>query len=226
MVKVLDVSGELPKKKKKKVVKDVPEKKVAKKKKVTEQEAPIKKKKRKKQRVGDLLRADPEQAVARIEQHAALAGVVIPADIVTVENPEAVFLLTYQKIFRRLRRFSRKMEREMSRGDKIQSRDVYALNVLYNQTREVMADMRSLIDMSVMAETLCTESLDPLARTSAQAVTTMLMTVQSVLREHAPQQIEVVMDELKKAGGDIGTDLNNQLMLSRTRLTSLMTQSR
>lgn len=86
--------------------------------------------------------------------------------------------------------------------------------------------MRSLIDMSQLAETLCSEALDPLAKTSAQAVTTMLMTVQSTLREHAPAHLEVVMNDLKKSGSEIGAELNSQLMQSRARLNGILTQSR
>lgn len=239
--KILDVSGEVKPKLRKKEESPKLKKKSAKPKKqedeirktkaekAAEKEDKPKKKKasKKKKRVGDLLAAsDRETALSRLEEHAAIAGVLIPQDALSVENPEAVFLQTYQRIFKRLRRFSRKMEKTMSRGDTIQSRDVYAYNVLCNQTREVMADMRSLIDMTQMAETLCSEALDPLAKTSAQAVTTMLMTVQSVLRSQAPHLIEDVMNELKKSGAEIGTDLNNQLHLSRSRLTSILTQSR
>lgn len=236
--KVLDVSGEAPKLSKKKAppekVKKKPKKdeeiRKTKAEKAAEKEDKPKKKKvgKKKKRVGDLLaESDKESAIARLEQHAAIAGVYVPQEALQVDNPEAVFLQTYQRIFKRLRKFSRKMEKTMGAKDKdIQSRDVYALNVLYNQTREVMADMRSLIDMTALAETLCAEALDPLAKTSAQAVTTMLMTVQSVLRSTAPHLIEAVMDELKKSGAEIGTDLNNQLSNSRSRLTSILTQSR
>lgn len=187
-----------------------------------------KKKSKKKKSVAILLSEDRDQALIRLETHAAMAGVIVhPDDLAGVTNPEAVFLLTYQKIFRRLRKFSGKMEKSMGKkGTQIQSRDVYALNVLYNQTREVMADMRSLIDMSTLAETLCVEALDPMAKTAAQAVTTMLMTVQSTLRTIAPKHLEAIMEELKKSGSEIGTELNNQLQSSRGRLNGILTQSR
>jgi hypothetical protein len=251
MKKVLDVSGEAPKKKQKgsidapvkrakKVSSDLPKKKAkkddteirktkAEKASESMDKKPKKKigKKRRKASVADLLVEDKDQALARIEQHAAIAGVVLhPDDLVSVENPEAIFLKTYQRIFKRLQLFRRKMERTMKKSKTIQSRDVYAYNVLCNQTREVMADMRSLIDMSQMAETLCLEALDPMAKTSAQAVTTMLMSVQSVLRSEAPQHLEVVMKALIKCGGEIGNDLNNQLTNSRAKLLGLLTQSR
>lgn len=181
--KVLDVSGDVkskpskkkapPEKVKKKPKQDEEIRKTKAEKAAEKEDKPKKKKvgKRKKKRVGDLLaESDKESAIARLEQHAAIAGVYVPQEALQVENPEAVFLQTYQRIFKRLRKFSRKMEKTMGAKDKdIQSRDVYALNVLYNQTREVMADMRSLIDMTALAETLCAESLDPLAKTSAQA---------------------------------------------------------
>lgn len=239
--KVLDVTGDdLPKKrkkveepklKKKKAKADDTEVRKTKAEKAAEaMDKPKKKKKskRSKKTVADLLTSeDRSQALARIEEHAALAGVVIhPDDIASVENPEAIFLQTYQRIFKRLSMFRRKMERTMRKSKQVQSRDVYAYNVLCNQTREVMADMRSLIDMSQLAETLCTESLDPLAKTSAQAVTSMLMTVQSTLREHAPAYLEVVMTDLKKSGADIGAELNAQLMQSRARLNGILTQNR
>lgn len=240
--KTLDVSGDVPLKRKKKT-EDAPKKKRAKadsddirptkaEKAAEAMDKPKKKKAKKRGKKGksvaELLTSDDrETAIARIEQHAAVAGVILhPDDLAAVENPEAIFLQTYQRIFKRLRSFSRKMERTMKKSKVIQSRDVYAYNVLCNQTREVMADMRSLIDMSTMAETLCTESLDPLAKMSAQAVTTMLMSVQSTLREIAPQHLESVMNELKKSGSDIGADLNNQLMLSRAKLSGILTQSR
>lgn len=239
--KVLDVSGDTntPLMKKKAKVDTESKKEKVKKSKKEEvktkaekaHDLPVVQKKRKKKgkkSIAELLVSDKDQALARIEQHASIAGIVVhPDDLAAVENPEAVFLLTYQKIFRRLRKFSRKMERTMGRKDKdIQSRDVYALNVLYNQTREVMADMRSLIDMGTLAETLCSESLDPMAKTSAQAVTTMLMSVQATIREVCPQYLETIMVALKKSGAEIGTDLNNQLTASRSRLTGILTQSR
>lgn len=233
MKKTLDVSGEVPaerkkkKPKKDKVVKTKAEKAAETMDKPKKKKAASGTKKRKKKRVADLLHEDKDQALARIEEHAALAGVVLhPDDLVAVENPEAIFLKTYQRIFRRLQLFRRKMEKTMKKSKRVESRDVYAYNVLCNQTREVMADMRSLIDMSQMATTLCDESLDPLAKTSAQAVTTMLMTVQSTLREHAPQQLEVIMKSLAKSGGDIGKSLDEQLQRSRATIHSILTQSR
>lgn len=221
---VLEVSGE-PIKLKKKLKKSKPEERKTKAE--VAMEAPAKpKKKRKKKNTAELLATDPDRAMKRLQETAASHGIVVTQEELRVENPELVFLRTYERIFKRLLKFRKKMERQMNAGDTIQSRDVYAYNVLCNQTREVMADMRSLIDMTQMAETLCVEALDPLAKASAQAVTTMLMTVQSTLRSKAPGVMEDVMAEIKNAGGQIGIDLKAQLDSSRSKLHQLLAQSK
>ena len=70
---------------------------------------------------------------------------------------------TYESMFKKLRRIMRTMETKVldSNGN---SNDIYALMALYNQMREIIADIRSMIDLSQNTQRIIDKILYPLIR--------------------------------------------------------------
>ena len=70
----------------------------------------------------------------------------------------------YLHMFRRLSKLIRKAEKQCMKSG--QSRDYYALCTLMSQQREVIADIRSVTDMSGQVATLDENVLQPMSRLS------------------------------------------------------------
>jgi hypothetical protein len=57
------------------------------------------------------------------------------------------WMTTYEVMFKKLRRIMRNVENKVLNSDS-GSNDIYALMALYNQMREVIADIRSMMDFT------------------------------------------------------------------------------
>lgn len=86
-------------------------------------------------------------------------------DIIKQENEQ---IGEYLIMFDKLRAMARECEAKYMA--KKESRDIYALMQLYNQMREVIADLRALRDVGQLGEILNTEVLGPLVESSANSI--------------------------------------------------------
>lgn len=86
-------------------------------------------------------------------------------DIIKQENEQ---IGEYMIMFDKLRAMARECEAKYMA--KKESRDIYALMQLYNQMREVIADLRALRDVGQLGEILNTEVLGPLVESSANSI--------------------------------------------------------
>lgn len=90
------------------------------------------------------------------------------ADIPDVIKQENEQIGEYLIMFDKLRDMARECENKYL--DKKESRDIYALMQIYNQMREVIADLRALRDVGQLGEILNTEVLGPLVESSANSI--------------------------------------------------------
>lgn len=136
-----------------------PEKvKKEKKPKVNAAKAEIEKKRKKKTGVAT------GQEVALMEAQMGELMAEIP-DAIKQENDQ---IAEYMIMFNKLRDMARICEEKYML--KKESRDIYALMQIYNQMREVIADLRALRDVSQLGEILNIEVLGPLVEASANSV--------------------------------------------------------
>jgi len=94
---------------------------------------------------------------------------------------EAVFLSEYEKMLRYnaglIRRFHEQLQGELT------SRDVYALSTLMSQQREVIADLRTLTDMSKQVGMIYDQSLTPFVSEVTQLVTDVYYQLRKLIME-------------------------------------------
>lgn len=86
-------------------------------------------------------------------------------DIIKQENDQ---INEYMIMFDKLRSMSRICESRYL--EKKESKDIYALMKLYDQMREVIADLRALRDVSQLGDILNVEVLGPLVESSANSI--------------------------------------------------------
>jgi hypothetical protein len=149
----VDDGDELPvrKKKKKRPVEveydePVEEKKVKKKKKVNVTELKSK---------AVALRTDVAIEAQNIEQEIA--------ERKEQQLTDNTWMTTYEVMFKKLRRIMRNVENKVLNSDS-GSNDIYALMALYNQMREVIADIRSMMDLTQNTQRIIDQVLYPLIR--------------------------------------------------------------
>ena len=90
------------------------------------------------------------------------------ADIPDVIKQENDQIAEYMIMFDKLRSMARECEAKYMA--KKESRDIYALMQLYNQMREVIADLRALRDVTQLGDILNEEVLGPFAEASANSI--------------------------------------------------------
>jgi hypothetical protein len=73
------------------------------------------------------------------------------------------WMTTYEVMFKKLRRIMRNVENKVLNSDS-GSNDIYALMALYNQMREVIADIRSMMDLTQNTQRIIDQVLYPLIR--------------------------------------------------------------
>ncbi len=110
----------------------------------------------------------------------------------------------YVYIFESLQDIAR-IKEEQCRNNKAQSKDVYALMQVYNQMRDVIADIRALRDISQVADEICVDVLEPYAQSSAGTLMDFYQNIEQYARRNLDDhQITPFVKQLKmyaKAGG-------------------------
>lgn len=103
-----------------------------------------------------------EVALMEAQVGELMAGI---PDVIKQENEQ---IAEYMIMFNKLRTMARHCEEKYL--DKKESRDIYALMQLYNQMREVIADLRALRDVTQLGDILNEEVLGPLVESSANSI--------------------------------------------------------
>lgn len=88
----------------------------------------------------------------------------VMADVPDVIKQENDQIAEYMTMFKQCQSMARLCEEQYTKSK--QSRDIYALMQLYNQMREIIADLRALRDVSQLAEILNEEVMGPFAESA------------------------------------------------------------
>ncbi len=117
---------------------------------------------------------------------------------------EREYIQEYVWMFHRISRLIRKTEKRALKSG--QSRDIYALNVLLSQQREIIADIRTLSDLSQQVDQIKAQLLQPLVRdlgsnyvdTYYQLRTLVTNIAKPKDSDFALKQLDVLMEEMGK----------------------------
>lgn len=110
---------------------------------------------------------------------------------------EREYMNELQHMFKTLRRLIRKMERNMLLAEMPSGKDSYALSTMYSQQREIIADMRTLTDMSQQAQLLVDSVLRPMGNQLVQYTTDVFYQARKLVQETSnPKHTQRALDEL------------------------------
>lgn len=165
-------------------------------------------KKKKKKKTGLALPSANEGRDLDAQMQDVLAAI---PDAVKQENDQ---LTEYQVMFTKLRRMARICERLYFA--KKQSRDVYALMKIYDQMREIIADMRALRDVGQLGDTLNAEVLGPLAQANATSLIGFHQAVNAWAKANMPEHTIANFREasdiiVRKCAKDMEQNYHNSL---------------
>lgn len=116
------------------------------------------------------MRKPGQDRIAKSKKKASSLKTVVTAEVEAVEKEikqvdgltENTWLKTYTLMFRKLKKIMRRIEDRVMDSEK--AADIYALMALYNQMREVIADIRTIIDMSQNTQRIIDKVLYPMVR--------------------------------------------------------------
>lgn len=133
-------------------------------------------------------------------------------DPVKQENEQ---LQEYITMFTKLQGMARTLEAKFVEAPSSQT--VYALMKIYDQVREVIADMRALRDVQQMGDTLNREVLTPFTRSVAASLAGIHQNLKADIKNSVPEEyigqiMLVVNQHISKAATDVNESYNNALM--------------
>jgi len=144
------------------------------------------KKKKKKENAVDVLKKPKKSKSKGTTDLVALEGQLLDvmADIPDVIKQENDQLDEYMTMFRQCQAMARICEKAYE--DKKQSRDIYALMKLYDQMREIIADLRALRDVSQLAEILNEEVMGPFAESAGTILVSIMHQINAWNKNNLP----------------------------------------
>lgn len=194
-------------------------------------DAPRKKKKKRKEvgtalvvvqteepKKGSLEKAKGKQARLQAKIAAELAQIeTMPA----ASSQEKEQLDEYLHMFRKLAKLIRKAEKQCMKSG--QSRDYYALCTLMSQQREVIADIRSVSDMSGQVAALENNVLQPLIRSIGQNTLDVFYQIRKLLVHSCkPEETQFALAKLNEITQEQGKYLQSQYSLSVEKVGQIM----
>lgn len=94
----------------------------------------------------------------------------------------------YESMFRQLVTISEMAEEKYFKSK--DSRDVYALMKVYDQMRDVIADMKSLQNVGEYIDALVQDVLNPFATTTSQSILDFVNHLTAYMRKHVPSEVQ------------------------------------
>lgn len=136
-------------------------------------------------------------------------------------GPEAVFKREYKKMLRYNARLIRRMNDQLEQ--QMSSRDIYALSTLMSQQREVIADLRTLVDMSEQVEMVQRQVLTPFVSESVQLVTDTYYQLRKLITEvSTPKQTQFALRQLEELIKQVGIGLQAGNESARDKLNQIL----
>lgn len=150
------------------------------------EEKPKKKKKKKENPVEVIKKAKKKKTKSLSTDLAVLEGEIMDviADIPDAIKQENDQIQEYMTMFKQCQSMARICE--AAYRDKKQSRDIYALMKLYDQMREIIADLRALRDVGQLGEILNSEVLGPFAESAGTILVSVFHAVNAWNKKNLP----------------------------------------
>ena len=146
----------------------------------------------------------------------------IPTNIASFEKE---YLQEYLRLYDTLKTLCLRVEQRChsSKG----SRDVYALMALYSQQREIIADIRSIKDLSEQVHLLIRHVLQPYTSAIAQSILDMFYHLKKIVKEVCPpEDLDSVTKLLDNLMRDQGKQLQQRYYIAETELFKQLTDDR
>lgn len=113
---------------------------------------------------------------------------------------------------------------EFQMEDRVYARDVYALNTVYNQIREMIADLRAQRDISAQVVELQTMVLDPYHRVVGETLGLIFFHVEGAIRKFVRDQDlqEEIIKKLKNSVHEGALTLQGEYALALDRIQKVL----
>lgn len=147
--------------------------------------------------------------------------IVDERDLEMLGTDEREHVREYVRMFKRLRSLAKKLERDcLSQSG---GRGVYALCTVYSQQREVIADIRTLTDLSGQVQMLDEQVLQPFTRSVGQQVLNVYYQLRRLITETTEKkQTQFALDKLEEITKDLSSVLQAQYEESSVRVSDLL----
>lgn len=133
----------------------------------------------------------------------------------TVAPTEQDNLAQYKKMFLRSARIARRLERQMLLPDEdgkirpIVRNDVLSLSTMYSQMREIIADLRTLTDMTAQVDMICSGPIKGFKASCGQLLMNFYYQQSQLLKDNLPKdKVQPCLATLQKLSEDIGAGLD------------------
>jgi hypothetical protein len=115
----------------------------------------------------------------------------------------------------------KRLNQQLSRT--INSRDIYALSTLMSQQREVIADLRTMVDMSGQADMLKRLVVGTLVTDTTQNITDIYLQLRKLLADTTqPKQTQFALKHLDELLRQFGSGLQSAREKSYEKIDSLL----
>lgn len=140
------------------------------------------------------------------------------------DSQEKKHLDEYLHMFHRLQKLIRKCEKQcLEPGKRADQRDLYALCTLYSQQREVIADIRSVSDMSSQVATMESTVVRPMISTIGQNVLDTMFQIKKIIMEcSAPEKTQAALVLLERVTAEQGKFLQYQYGVANEKVSSIL----
>lgn len=139
----------------------------------------------------------------------------------TIPPQEQDYIDEYIHMFRALKRMARQAERRcLSSGS---SRDYYAYCTLLAQLREVIADIRTMSDLSNQSQLIVENVLQPMSQSIGQGVVNVFYQLKRLLRETSvPEETQFALSKLEELTKEQSKLLQHAYVTAHNALSKIM----
>lgn len=181
--------------------------------------APAAKTKKKKKRTVEGATGKLKRRTDKLNE--ALRSIDIEEIARNVHPGEREVLEEYVWMFNKIGRLIRRTEKRALKSG--QSRDIYALSTLISQQREIIADIRTLSDMSGQIEMIKTSVLQPMSSSLAQNIVDSYYQLRRLLVEVTkPNETQFAIGKLEAIAKEMSKFLQVQYHESSARVDQIM----
>lgn len=127
-----------------------------------------------------------------------------------------------RRIFEQLVKTAGRLEEQME--DRIYNKDVYALNVIYSQIREIIADLRAAKDISQQIDELKSIVLMPYHKVCGQSLSEVYFHVEGAVSKFVkdPDQAAEVKKKLKNTIAECAQQIQQEFELALDRIAKVL----